>query len=196
MKKILSIITAIAIIAIGVLTAYTIELNSTTAFSSACKITPAFRDFVIQEFGDNDSVESLIVDVNEFIAQKEYVYKKGIIQHFDCNEFVRSNFSGCCYDWSIFLKIVVREISLHKNWTGITPLVTDAESLIGEPRHSFNYIKIDNADGSTKIYFTDVTINNTRRKNQQKLQYYVDISPYSMEEYAIKFLNYKIINYH
>ena len=75
-KKILSIITAIAVVAVGALTAYNVEQNSTTAFSSACKINSSFREFVIQEFGDNDNIESLIIDVNEFISQKEYVLKK------------------------------------------------------------------------------------------------------------------------
>ena len=198
MRKALNVFVAIAVVIVGAFSAYTIKLQSETAFSSSAKITPAFRTFVIQEFGDNESLESLIIDVTEFIAQKEYVFLgRGVVQHFDCNKFVKSNFAGCCYDWSIFLKIVVREIALSKNWQDITPLVVDAKSLNeNEEMHSFNFIKVYSEDGNTKIYYTDPTFNNTRRKKQQKVQYYVEISPYTMEEFAIKFLNYEIINYH
>ena len=74
MRKALNVFVAIAVVIVGAFSAYTIELQSETAFSSSAKITPAFRTFVIQEFGDNESLESLIIDVTEFIAQKEYVF--------------------------------------------------------------------------------------------------------------------------
>jgi uncharacterized repeat protein (TIGR02543 family) len=86
-------------------------------------------------------------DINNFIGARTYIDRKptDLFQYFDIDKFIENNCNGLCYDWSCFTSIVIREISAHKDWQGITTLVVDAVSVNdSNSSHSFNFVVDEN----------------------------------------------------
>ena len=99
-----------------------------------------------------------------------------------------------CYDWSCFTSIAVREISAHKDWQGITPLVVDAVFLTdSSSSHSFNFV-VDEKNNIT--YYLDTTHDNTRKEQGRPIVGAINIGDYSIEEFSKVFCGYKIMNFH
>lgn len=187
--KIASIFILIVVIALSFAVT---KHQSTSGCSITTKCSPEAREFIIDKFGDANSIEELLMDIDAFICTRTYIPKKDsdIVQTFDIDDFIANDCNGLCFDWSCFTATAVREVSKTKGWD-VTALVADADSTVGEVAHSFNFILVDD-----KTYFIDITTDNGRYKNGKLPVGYVDIGSMSKEEFAIKNLNYKIRSYH
>lgn len=187
--KIVSIFALIAVIAL--LVAVT-KQQSTSGCSITTKCSPEAREFIVNKFGDANSIEELLMDIDAFICTRTYIPKQNydFVQTFDIDDYMANDFNGLCFDWSCFTAAVVREISNIKGWN-VTPLVAEAKSTVGEYAHAFNFVLVDG-----KTYFLDTTSDNTRYKNGKHPIGFVDIGSMSKEEYALRYLNYEIFQYH
>ncbi len=187
--KIISIFALIAIIALSVVIT---KQQSTSGCSITTKCSPEARELIINKFGDVNSIEELLMDIDAFICTRTYIPKQyyDFIQTFDLDDFIKNGYNGLCFDFANFASIVSREISKIKGWD-VTPLVAEAKSTVGDVAHAFNFIIVGD-----KTYFLDTTSDNTRCKNGKSAIGYVDIGSMSKEEYALKYLNYEIFQYH
>ena len=187
--KIVSIFALIAVIALSVIVT---KHQSTSGCSITTKCSSEAREFITNEFGDADSIEDLLTDIDAFICTRTYTSRQyyDVVQTFDIDDFIANNCNGLCFDWSCFTAIVVREVSKIKGWD-VTPLVAEAKSAIGEDAHAFNFILVGD-----KTYFLDTTNDNTRYQKGKQPIGFVDIGSMSKEEYALKYLNYEIFQYH
>ena len=146
MKRIITLIQTtlvFALVGIIILTIVVTESQSKSGYSITTKCSTTAREWIIEKFGDAENIEELLNDINNFIGTRRYIERKPteIVQYFDIDEFIANDCNGLCYDWSCFTSIVVREISAHKDWQGITPLVVDAVSVNdSNSSHSFNFV--------------------------------------------------------
>lgn len=187
--KIVSIVALIAVIALSVIVT---KHQSTSGCSIATKCSPEAREFIVNKFGDADSIEDLLKDIDAFICTRTYTPKQyyDVVQTFDIDDFIANDCNGLCFDWSCFTAIVVREVTNIKGWDA-TPLVAEAKSTVGEDAHAFNFLLVGD-----KTYFLDTTNDNTRYQQGKQPIGFVDIGSISKEEYALKYLNYEIFQYH
>lgn len=187
--KIVSIVALIVVIALSVIVT---KQQSESGCSITTKCSPEAREFIVNKFGDANSIEDLLMVIDAFICTRTYIPKQyyDVVQTFDIDDFIANDCNGLCFDWSCFTAIVVREVSKIKGWD-VTPLVAEAKSTVGEDAHAFNFILVDG-----KTYFLDTTNDNTRYKNCKRPIGLVDIGSMSKEEYALKNLNYQIWQYH
>lgn len=199
MKRITTLLqTTLVFTLIGVIimTIVVTESQSKSGYSITTKCSTTAREWIIEKFGDDENVEELLNDINLFISTRTYIERKptDLFQYFDIDKFIENNCNGLCYDWSCFTSIVVREISAHKDWQGITPLVVDAVFLTDSSNsHSFNFV-VDEKNDIT--YYLDTTHDNTRKEQGRQIVGVINISPYSIEEFAEDFCGYRIKNYH
>ena len=134
------------------------------------------------------------MDIDAFICTRTYIPKQNhdFVQTFDIDDFIANDFNGLCFDWSCSTSCIVMTVSsLHPEWGTVTPLVAEAKSTVGDYAHAFNFIIVGD-----KTYFLDTTSDNTLCKNGKPAIGYVDIGSMSKEEYALKYLNYEIFQYH
>ena len=187
--KIVSIFALIVVIALSVIVT---KQQSESGCSITTKCSPEAREFIVNKFGDANSIEELLMNIDAFICTRTYTPKQyyDVVQTFDIDDFIANNCNGLCFDWSCFTAIVVREVSKIKGWDA-TPLVAEAKSTVGADAHAFNFILVGD-----KTYFLDTTSDNTRYKNDKRPIGFVDIGSMSKEEYALTNLNYKIWQYH
>ena len=187
--KIVSIVALIAVIALSVIVT---KHQSTSGCSIATKCSPEAREFIVNKFGDADSIEDLLTDIDAFICTRTYTPKQyyDVVQTFDIDDFIANDCNGLCFDWSCFTAIVVREVTNIKGWDATT-LVAEAKSTVGEDAHAFNFILVGD-----KTYFFDTTNDNTLYQKGKQPIGFVDIGSMSKEEYALKYLNYEIFQYH
>lgn len=199
MKRIrtsLQTILIFALIVVIIMTIVVTENQSISGYSITTKCSPAARTWIIENFGNAASIEELLNDINLFICTRTYIEQKptDLFQCFDIDKFIGNDCNGLCYDWSCFTSVVVREMSAHKCWKGITPLVVDAISLNDSSNsHSFNFVVNEN---NNITYYLDTTFDNSRREQGRPIVGVINISPYSIEEFAEDFCGYKITNYH
>lgn len=199
MKRIITLLQTtlvFALIAVIIMTIIITKSQSTSGYSITTKCSPSARDWIIEKFGDTENIVDLMSDINDFIGTRTYIERKPtyLFQYFDIDKFIENDCNGLCYDWSCFTSIVVREISAHKGWQGITPLVVDAVSVNdSNSSHSFNFV-ID--EKNKKTFYLDTTYDNTRKKQGRPIVGAVNIGDYSMEEFSKVFCGYKIMNYH
>lgn len=187
--KIVSIFALIAVIALSVIVT---KHQSTSGCSIATKCSAEAREFIVNKFGDADSIEDLLMVIDDFICTRTYTPKKyyDVVQTFDIDDFIANNCNGLCFDWSCFTAIACRVVSEIKGWD-VAPLVAEAKSTVGEDAHAFNFILVGD-----KTYFLDTTNDNTRYQKGKHPIGFVDIGSMSKEEYALKYLNYEIFQYH
>lgn len=187
--KIVSIFALIAVIALSVIVT---KHQSTSGCSIATKCSQEAREFIVNKFGEVNSIEELLTNIDVFICTRTYTPKRyyDVVQTFDIDDFISNDCNGLCFDWSCFTAIVVREVTNIKGWDA-TPLVAEAKSTVGEDAHAFNFILVGD-----KTYFLDTTNDNTRYQKGKQPIGFVDIGSMSKEEYALKYLNYEIFQYH
>lgn len=187
--KIVSIVALIVVIALSVIVT---KHQSTSGCSIATKCSQEAREFIVNKFGEANSIEELLTNIDAFICTRTYTPKQyyDVVQTFDIDDFISNDCNGLCFDWSCFTAIVVREVTNIKGWDA-TPLVAEAKSTVGEDAHAFNFILVGD-----KTYFLDTTNDNTRYQKGKQPIGFVDIGSMSKEEYALKYLNYEIFQYH
>lgn len=199
MKRIITLLQTtlvFALVGVIILTLVVTESQSKSGYSLTTKCSPAARNWIIERFSDSENIEELLNDINNFIGTRTYIDRKptDLFQCFDIDEFMANDFNGLCWHWSCFTSIVVREISAHKGWQDITPLVVDATHLYDSSNsHSFNFV-VD--EKNNKTYYLDTTHDNTRKQEGRPIVGVVDIANYSIEEFSEDFCGYKITNYH
>lgn len=166
-------------------------------YSITTKCSPQAREWIIDKFGEVNTIEELLVDINDFIGTRTYIPKKAtdIFQYFDIDEFIDNDCNGLCYDWSCFSAIVAREISQLKGWN-CKPYVVDAVSIYDKSiYHSYNFFVVDDENGK-RTYYIDTTVDNTRKKSGERITGVVNIANYTMEEFSERCCGYKIFKYH
>ena len=199
MKRITTLLqTTLVFTLIGVIimTIVVTESQSKSGYSITTKCSPVARKWIIEKFGDTENIVDLMSDVNDFIGTRTYIERKptDLFQYFDIDDFMANDFNGLCWHWSCFTSIVVREISAHKEWQGITPLVVDAVSVNdSNSSHSFNFVVYEK---NNITYYLDTTHDNTRKEQGRPIVGVVNIGNYSIEEFSEDFCGYKITNYH
>ena len=189
--------TVLTVALVLLLATSTVFTEQTKTYSITTKCSPQSREWIIRKFGEADTIEELLIDINDFIGTRTYILKKAtdIFQYFDIDEFIDNGCNGLCYDWSCFSAIVAREISQLKGWN-CKPYVIDAVSIYDKSiYHSYNFFVVDDENGK-RTYYIDTTVDNTRKKNEEQITGVVNIANYTMEEFSKKYCGYKIINYH
>ena len=139
----------------------------------------------------------MLIDVNDFIGTRTYIPKKStdLFQYFDIDEFIDNDCNGLCYDWSCFTAIVAREISQLKGWNCKTYVVDAVSIHDNSVYHSYNFFIVD--DGNSKrTYFLDTTVDNTRKKNNERIAGVINIGNFTMEEFSERCCGYRIFKYH
>lgn len=198
MKAVKISIQTIFTIALVLLLATSIVFTEQTkTYSITTKCSPQAREWIISKFGEADTIEELLIDVNDFIGTRTYVPKKAtdIFQYFDIDKFIENDCNGLCYDWSCFTAIVTREISQLKGWD-CKPYIVDAVSVHDKSiYHSFNFF-IVNDGNSKRTYFLDTTVDNTKRRNNEQIMGVVNIGNFTMEEFSERCCGYRIFKYH
>lgn len=165
----------------------TYKQNRSGGYSSICTLTEQDRKFIINNFSQYNTIEDLIIAINDYICKNYKYIDKNYIQHFDFAETVE-NKAGLCFDFASLQKCIVTVIAEYKNWD-VKVFVADIKTKTGSA-HSYNFIT--NGD---KKYFSDPTINLTRHKKGKEIIYYEDVGNLTFEEYANSY-NEEVFNYH
>ena len=189
--------TILTVALVLLLTTTIVFTEQAKTYSITTKCSPQAREWIIDKFGEADTIEELLIDINGFIGTRTYIPKKStdLFQYFDIDEFIDNDCNGLCYDWSCFTAIVAREISQLKGWN-CKPYVVDAVSVYDKSiYHSFNFFIVD--DGNSKrTYFLDTTVDNTRKKNNERIAGVINIGNFTMEEFSERCCGYRIFKYH
>ena len=189
--------TILTVALVLLLTTTIVFTEQAKTYSITTKCSPQAREWIVDKFGEADTIEELLIDVNAFIGTRTYIPKKAtdIFQYFDIDEFIDNDCNGLCYDWSCFSAIVAREISQLKGWN-CKPYIVDAVSVHDKSiYHSFNFFIVD--DGNSKrTYFLDTTVDNTKRRNNEQIMGVVNIGTFTMEEFSERCCGYRIFKYH
>ena len=189
--------TVLTVALVLLLTTTIVFTEHAKTYSITTKCSPQAREWIIDKFGEADTIEELLIDVNDFIGTRTYIPKKAtdIFQYFDIDDFIEKDCNGLCYDWSCFSAIVTREISQLKGWD-CKPYIVDAVSVHDKSiYHSFNFFIVD--DGNSKrTYFLDTTVDNTKRRNNEQIMGVVNIGNFTMEEFSERCCGYRIFKYH
>ena len=189
--------TILTVALVLLLTTTIVFTEQAKTYSITTKCSPQAREWIVDKFGEADTIEELLIDVNAFIGTRTYIPKKStdLFQYFDIDEFIDNDCNGLCYDWSCFTAIVTREVSQLKGWN-CKPYVVDAVSIYDKSiYHSFNFFIVD--DGNSKrTYFLDTTVDNTKRRNNEQIMGVVNIGTFTMEEFSERCCGYRIFKYH
>ena len=161
--------------------------NRSGGYSSVCTLTEQDKKFIIDNFSQYETVEELIVAINEYICKNYKYVDKTYIQHFDFAETVK-NKTGLCFDFASLQKCIIAVISEYNGWDDVKVYVADVETRTDA--HSYNFICVGD-----KKYFSDPTSNLTRYNKGKSIKHYEDIGNLSFEEYANSY-NEEIFNYH
>lgn len=135
--------------------------------SAACPtITQSSKEWINNEFGDANDFNDLLSQMNFFVCNNFVYDDKDVlwfpIQHFNFEHFRKSNWHGICWDFSMWAKVVVNEVSKTKGWD-IKSFVVDAKLLDGS-HHSYNFF--ETPDGT---WYVDYTAMNTAFKEGKSI---------------------------
>ena len=189
--------TILTVALVLLLTTTIVFTEQAKTYSITTKCSPQAREWIVDKFGEADTIEELLIDVNGFIGTRTYIPKKStdLFQYFDIDEFIDNDCNGLCYDWSCFTAIVAREISQLKGWNCITYVVDAVSIHDNSVYHSYNFFIVD--DGNSKrTYFLDTTVDNTRKKNNERIAGVINIGNFTMEEVSERCCGYRIFKYH
>ena len=189
--------TILTVALVLLLTTTIVFTEQAKTYSITTKCSPQARKWIIDRFGEADTIEELLIDVNGFIGTRTYIPKKStdLFQYFDIDEFIDNDCNGLCYDWSCFTAIVTREISQLKGWNCKTYVVDAVSIHDNSVYHSYNFFIVD--DGNSKrTYFLDTTVDNTRKKNNERMAGVINIGNFTMEEFSERCCGYRIFKYH
>ena len=189
--------TILTVALVLLLTTTIVFTEQAKTYSITTKCSPQAREWIVDKFGEADTIEELLIDVNGFIGTRTYIPKKStdLFQYFDIDEFIDNDCNGLCYDWSCFTAIVAREISQLKGWNCKTYVVDAVSIHDNSVYHSYNFFIVD--DGNSKrTYFLDTTVDNTRKKNNERIAGVINIGNFTMEEFSERCCGYRIFKYH
>lgn len=161
--------------------------NRSGGYSSVCTLTEQDKDWIIENFSQYNTVEELIIGINDYICKNYKYVDKNYIQHFDFAETVESK-TGLCFDFASMQKCIITVISEYKGWDDVKVYVADVKTRTDA--HSYNFITVDD-----NKYFSDPTSNLTRYNKGKEIIYFEDIDNLSFEEYA-NLYGERIFNYH
>ncbi len=196
MKKIKNILKVILVFTLIAIMVYsfnmTHEQNYAGSYSSATVCTERSREYILKEFGDSESIERLLLDIDEFACKNFTYVKKGwYIQHFDIDEFIfEDKLHGLCFDFACFTKIVVLEVAKYKGWDDVKVYVCDADIPNKRNGHSFNFIT-----QGKNTYYIDTTSDSTHYQNGEKVTGPLRLGKISRKNF-VKKLGMKFSNYH
>ena len=111
--KIVSIVALIVVIALSVIVT---KQQSESGCSITTKCSPEAREFIINKFGDANSIEDLLMVIDAFICTRTYIPKQyyDVVQTFDIDDFIANDCNGLCFDWSCLrLSLFVRSQTLR-----------------------------------------------------------------------------------
>lgn len=192
MKK-FKIITSTVLIVVLVITVILTFINinkqnHSGRYSSICTLTEQDKEWIIENFSQYNSVEELIVGINNYICKNFTYTEKIYIQHFDFAETVQSK-TALCFDFAALQKCIIMVIAENKGWSDIKVYIADIKTSITSG-HSYNFICVGD-----KKYYSDPTNDLYLYNHGQRPQYYENIGNLSFQQYADKY-NEKIYNYH
>ena len=162
MKKVLNIICLImaVLIVASMFMTYNAEREKGSYTVSLQLLTRQDKDWIIETFGDNNTVEELLNSMESFVADN-FNYKSSVINQIPLQSFrfgkFRKDFTGVCFNFSCFVKTVCIVWAESKN-INIKCYVIDCE-LNTKQAHSYNYLVI-----ADKTYYMDFTQFNTLAK--------------------------------
>jgi len=157
--------------------------NNAGGHSSITAISKQDRQWIYDHFGECDSIECLLLCVEDY-AVRNFRYDKSkipLFQHFDFRDLIDSK-KGLCFDFAAWVKTCCLVWSERSN-VELKVYVVDVEYDFFKPRHSYNVIQLP--DG--RNFYIDVTnsINEVQVKNNFAPGYEVFYE--NIEDYAAKY---------
>ena len=159
MKKVLNIICFIlaVLIVASMFMTYNAEREKGSYTVSLQLLTQQDKDWIIDNFGDCNTVEELLNSMELFVAEN-FIYNSSILNQIPLQSFrfgkFRRNFTGVCFDFSCFVKTVCI-VWAESNNIDVKCYVIDCE-LENKQAHSYNYLVT-----ADKTYYMDFTQFNT-----------------------------------
>lgn len=159
MKKVLNIICLImaVLIVASMFMTYNAEREKGSYTVSLQLLTQKDKDWIIDTFGDSNTVEELLSSMELFVTNN-FVYKSSVINQIPLQSFhfgkFRRDFTGVCFDFSCFVKTVCVVWAESKN-IDVKCYVIDCK-LENKQAHSYNYLVTDD-----RTYYMDFTQFNT-----------------------------------
>ena len=146
--------TLILIVSVSMVFAITTEKLDGYGSAACPTITQSSKEWINKEFGDATDFNDLLSQMNIFVCHN-FVYDDDDvllfpIQHFNFEHFRKSDWHGICWDFSMWAKVVVNEVSKTKGWD-IKSFVFDAKLKDGA-RHSYNFF--ETPDGTWCVDYT------------------------------------------
>lgn len=188
-KIIISTVLIVVLVVTIVLTFINInKQNHSGRYSSICTLAKQDKEWIIENFSQYDTVEELIVGINDYICQNFTYTEKVYVQHFDFAETVQSK-AGLCLDFAALQKCIITVISENKGWSDVKVYIADIKTSLTSG-HSYNFICVGD-----KKYYSDPTNDLYLYNHGQQPIYYEDIGDLTFQQYADKY-NEKIYNYH
>ncbi len=163
---------------------FTYTQNHDGRYSGIYNLTPSDEDWIIEQFGDCEDIEDLMISVIDY-ARNNFSYDYGkstILQHFDFNDTVSTS-KGICFDFATFFKAVCLVWSEYNNTeTSFKVYVVDIMTSISAPRHSYSVVKMANGTN----YYLDLTVEvNRKAKGKPKMGFQVFYG--SINDYASQY---------
>lgn len=169
----------------------TLSQNLSGNYSAVCgRITPQTRQFVYDNFGNCETVEELLLAIDDY-GMKNFTYDgtlDEIIQNFQFDEFVfEKNLTGLCFDFSCFAKCTTLVWAEYKN-VDVKCYVYDVKTKDSD--HSYNYFIHED-----KTYFLDITHDNTayQKGKTENIWGPLDIKDYSPKQFSKEVLDDRIM---
>ena len=154
--------------------------NNAGGHSSFTAISERDRQWICDHFEECDSIECLLLCVEEYAVQNFHYNKSKIplFQHFDFRDLIDSK-KGICFDFAAWCKTCCL-VWAECNNVALKVYVVDVEYDFFKPRHSYNVVELP--DG--RKFYIDITnsVNEVRVKNNLAPGYelfYEDIKDYA-----------------
>ena len=144
----------------------TLYANHNGNYSDVCGvITEETESWVLSNFGQYANLEQLLFAIEDF-AFENFTYSSDgllisqrILQHFDMQQFIKSDFQGVCFDFSCFCKNVVLIWSESRGEA--VQCFVDEVYISFSNAHAYNYF----VDSQGNTWYLDLTADNTCYKN-------------------------------
>lgn len=107
-------------------------------------ISKESKQWILDEFGQYETFDNLLYGMANFALDNfKYQIFLEAPQHFNFDEFLTNGYRGCCYDFSIWAKMVVLTWAKHNN-VDVTAYVFDVKHLKYENfSHSYNHFIVN-----------------------------------------------------
>ncbi len=169
---------------------YTEVKNGEETISTAL-IDDESRVWIIDIFGHCETIDELLFDMGLFAKGNfNYFVFNEPLQHFNFDEFLNNNYTGCCYDFSVWAKIIVL------TWAGLKEIAVRSyviDVMIDNRKditHSYNHFVVGDNQ-----YYADFTCIATTKRGDWQISDYIYKTDFNYKEIAERY-NYKIFNIH